>query len=229
MNASAVPTRTGALGLALQEAFTVTCRLRSNRQVAADSGQFRQHIKGLLGKADADARALGYDPQDVKLAIYAFVAFLDESVLRSPQAIFRDWAGQPLQEEVFGEHMAGENFFRNLGELMHRPDSDSLADLLEVHELCLLLGFKGRYGGHDDAALGSTTSALQDRISRIRGRPSGFGDGWHIPDETIEVPADPWVRRLAYIAIATAVLAIVLWVLYRAGLGSASDLLVNLT
>ena len=229
MTASAPPARTGALGLSLQEAFTVTCRLRSNRQVAADAGQFRQHIKGLLGQADADARALGYDAQDVKFAIYAFVAFLDESVLRSPQAIFKDWAGQPLQEEVFGEHMAGENFFRNLGELMHRPDSEGLADLLEVHELCLLLGFKGRYGGHDEAALGSTISALQERINRIRGLPSGFGEGWRIPDETIDIPADPWVRRLALIAIGAAVFAILLWVLYRAGLGSASDLLVNLT
>lgn len=228
MSAATAPTRTGALALALQEAFTVTCRLRSNRQVAADAGQFREHIKGLLARTDAEARGLGYDGNDVKLAIYAFVAFLDESVLRSPQAIFRDWAGQPLQEEVFGEHMAGENFFRNLGEIMRRPDSEATADLLEVHQLCLLLGFKGRYGGQDDGALGSTTAALGERILRIRGSVSGFGDRWRIPDETIDVPADPWVRRLAMIAAGAFVLAAVLWVLYGAWLGSGADQLSTL-
>lgn len=214
--------RRGGLALTLQEAFTVLTRLRSNRQVAADAGQFRSHIKGLLGRADADARALGYAPADVKLAIYAFVAFLDESVLRSPQAIFRDWAGQPLQEEVFGDHMAGENFFRNLGEIMHRPDSEALADLLEVHQTCLLLGFKGRYGGHDDAALAGTIASVDERIARIRGRTGDFGRGWVIPDETIPVAADPWVRRLMLMAgVCVAVLA-AFWLLYRTLLGSTA-------
>ena len=223
MSVAPLADRTGALALAFQEAMTVVCRLQSNRQVASDANQFRQHIKGLLGRADEEARAMGYDAGDVKLAIYALVALLDESVLRSPQTIFSGWAGQPLQEEVFGDHMAGETFFRNLGELMHRPDSPSLADVLEVHELCLLLGFRGRYAHADDASLNSTISAVQERINRIRGWPAGFTEAWQIPQETLPVPGDPWVRRLAIIAVVAFLIAGVLWLAFQTGLGSAAD------
>lgn len=214
--------------MALQEAFTVVCRIRNNRQVASDADQFRHHIKSLLGRADEEARGLGYDGGDVKLAIYALVALVDESVLRSPQSIFQDWAGRPLQEEVFGDHMAGETFFRNLGELMRRPDSDALADLLEVHQLCLLLGFRGRYASADDATVTATMTSVQGRIDRIRGRSAGFTDTWRIPEETIEVPGDPWVRRLAFIALGAVAFVAVLWMAYRALLGSAADQLLPL-
>src|SRR5690606_10520389 len=137
--------RRGQLALALQEPFTVAIRLRANRQVAADADSFRAHIKQLLGAADRAARRLGYDGGDVRLAVYAFIAFLDESVLNSNQPMFAAWPRQPLQEEIFGEHMAGENFFRYLDDLLARQDSEDLADLLEVYQLCMLLGFRGRY------------------------------------------------------------------------------------
>ena len=214
--------RTGGLALALQEAFTVVCRIRGNRQVAADAGQFRSHIKGLLGRADEEARGLGYDSGDVKLAIYALVALVDESVLRSPQGIFRDWAGRPLQEEIFGDHMAGETFFKNLAELMRRPDSEALIDLLEVHQLCLLLGFRGRYADPNDATVSATMSSVQSRIDRVRGRPGGLTDQWRIPTETIDVPGDPWVRRLAILAGVAFIGAVGLWLVYQALLGQGS-------
>src|SRR5688572_10683297 len=79
------PPRRGLLALALQEALTAGARLRANRQVAADADAFRTQIKQLLGRADQEARQAGYDPADVKLAIYGYIAFLDESVLNSGQ------------------------------------------------------------------------------------------------------------------------------------------------
>ena len=99
--------RRGHLALAFQEALTAVARLRTNRQVAADAEAFRSHLKRLLGQADASAREAGYSPETVRLAVYAVVALVDESVLASSHAIFADWPRRPLQEEVFGEHMAG--------------------------------------------------------------------------------------------------------------------------
>ncbi len=215
------------MALALQEAITVICRVRSARQVASDSQQFRNHLRGLLGQADAEARQMGYAGNDVKLAIYAFVALLDESVLQSPQAIFKDWAGRPFQEELFEDHLAGENFFKHLSELMQRPDSANLADLLEVRQLCLLLGFKGRYGGGDGTALAGIIAGLGDRIQRIRGS-KGFGDGWAIPEASFPPVKDPWIRRLGFAASGGLVCSLLLWLIYRAGLGSAAEQLANL-
>src|SRR5690606_17285143 len=96
------PARRGELALALQEAFTVAVRLRTNRQVAANAQSFRAHVKQLLDGAHRHAAHAGYNPELIRLAIYAYIAFLDESVLNSGQAMFAEWPRQPLQEEVFG-------------------------------------------------------------------------------------------------------------------------------
>ena len=70
--------RRGQLALALQETLTATVRLRANRQVATDANAFRASVKQMLAAADQQARQLGYPADDVRLAIYAAVAFLDE-------------------------------------------------------------------------------------------------------------------------------------------------------
>lgn len=210
----------GDLALAFQEAFTVAARLRANRQSAADAASFRAHVKALIAAADRDARARGYDPEFVRLAVYACIALLDETVLHSSQAMFSDWARQPLQEEIFGEHMAGENFFRYVGDLLGRQDAPDLADLLEVYLLCMLLGYRGKYGASDPASLNSLMLSVQQKIQRIRGARAAMPATWVLPkNEQVPRTADPWLRRLALTAVFAAVLALVLWAVYTLGLG----------
>jgi type VI secretion system protein ImpK len=207
--------RPGQLALALQEAFTVAVRLRANRQVAADAASFRTHAKSLLKSAGRDATRRGYSRDTVKLAIYAYIAYLDETVLNSSQPMFSEWARQPLQEEVFGEHMAGENFYHYLGDLLGQQDSAELADLLEVYQLCMLLGFRGKYSS-DPASVQGLTMAVQQKLARIRGERSGLPGTWTLPsNEVVEPNADPWARRLGMIAAAVAGIALVLFVLYK--------------
>src|SRR5207247_1621893 len=79
---------------------------------------FRNHVKQLLSGAHEEARRAGYASDDVKLAIYAIVMFLDESILNSPLPALAGWSRKPLQEELFGEHMGGESFFENLRTLI---------------------------------------------------------------------------------------------------------------
>jgi len=215
--------RRGQLALAFQEPFTVAIRLRANRQVAADADSFRAHIKQLLGAADREARRLGYPGDFVRLAVYAYIAFLDESVLNSNQPMFADWPRQPLQEEIFGEHMAGENFFRYLDDLLARQDSEDLADLLEVYQLCMLLGFRGRYGTGDPSGVQVLIAAVQSKIQRIRGGRTPFSPAWALPqNEVVTLARDPWVPRLGFAAAATFVVALVLFVLFTLLLGSSA-------
>jgi type VI secretion system protein ImpK len=206
----------GRLARSFQDAYTVTVRLRTNRQVASDARAFRQHVKQLLFAADSDSRAAGYDPESVRQAVYALVAFLDESVLSSAQAMFDDWARQPLQEEVFGDHRAGEVFFERLDTLLAQQDSHEVADLLEVYLLCLLLGFRGRYGSGRSGELRSLASAAREKIARIRGDAGDLAPRWEPPaDEEVPRLVDPWMRRLALAAIAAFGLAALLYVVYR--------------
>lgn len=216
---------TGELARALQEALTVTVRLRTGRQVASDAHSFRRHIKSLLASADQEARAEGYAPESVKRAIYAFVAFLDESVLNSSQAMFADWTSQPLQEEIFGDHMAGETFFRHVRDLLGRQDAPEVADTLEVHHLCLLLGFRGRFGSAGEGELAGLMREMADKIRRVRGGTLPLSPTWRPPGENVAPRADPWVRRLKRAAAAAAVLAIVLFGIFTLLLGGpARDL-----
>jgi type VI secretion system protein ImpK len=220
--------RTGQLAVALQEAFTVAVRLRSNRQVAADADSFRVHIKTLLANADRDARQAGYEGEHVKLAIYAYVAFLDESVLRSSEPIFAGWARQPLQEEIFGDHVAGEEFFRKLDELLARQDSESLADVLEVFLLCLTLGFRGRYGSASADQLHGLIATIQSRIDRVRGPSPELSPEWRPPADTVGVGPDPWLPRLAVAAGGAFLLALILFGAFRLGLRGGIAELVGL-
>jgi type VI secretion system protein ImpK len=217
--------RSGGLALALQEPFTVAARLRAGRQQAADAASFRAHVKSLLSAADGEARGRGYDPNDVKLAIYAYAAFLDETVLNSAQALFAEWTRQPLQEEIFGEHMAGENFFRYLHDLLGRADSADLADLLEVYLLCLQLGFRGRYM-NDPGSLQGLMLSIQQKMQRIRGVRDTIAPTWLLPqNERVEVIADPWLRRLLLSVVTAAGVSLLLWVLFTLVLhGRANDI-----
>ena len=216
--------RRGYLALCLQEAFTAAVRLRSNRQVASDAPTFRAHIKQLLASADTDARRAGYQGDDVKLAIYAYIVFLDESVLNSTQAMFADWPRKPLQEEVFGGHMGGEYFYDHLRNLLGRQDSDDVADMLEVFELCLLLGFRGRYSVADRSEVRNLIASVTDKIRRVRGGATPLAPSWGPPsDEVIPKVVDPWLKRLGYAAAGTFAVAILLFFIFtvslRSGLG----------
>ena len=201
---------TGRLALAFQEVLTVVARLRTDRQPVPDAEAFRAQMLGLLGRSDAEARGAGYDPADVRLAGFAVVALLDESALNSRQPALAGWARRPLQEELFGNHMAGEWFYQHLDQLLARPDSAALADLLELHQLCLLLGFRGRYGTHDPGALHAVASRVGERVARLRGTPGDLTPAWRPPDDAV-VGRDPWVPRLAVAAVAALVLAAGLW------------------
>ena len=221
---SATPVGAGRLALILQELLTATARLRGDRQPVPDAGAFRSQLLELVRRADADAQRGGYETADARLAIFAAVALLDESALNSRQPALADWARRPLQAELFGGHMGGEWFFQHVDQLLARPDSAALADLLEVHHLCLLLGFRGRYGGDDRGALHAVASRLGERVSRIRGGPGDLTPAWRPPNDAV-VGRDPWLRRLVLGLAASVVLAAVVWGVAALSLrGSAREL-----
>src|SRR5271170_8306541 len=75
------------LALAFQEIFTAIVRLRYNRQAVPNSESFRAQMKQALRVAEQEARSRGVSADDAKQAIFAVVAFLDESVLSSSNPV----------------------------------------------------------------------------------------------------------------------------------------------
>jgi type VI secretion system protein ImpK len=203
------------LALIYQEAITAIERLRANRQVVNDANAFRHHMREAFRLATDKALAAGYNANDARAATFAVVAFLDESVLNSQNPVFGDWARRPLQEELVGEHMAGVVFFERLNELLGRNDSPDLADLLEVFYLCMLLGFCGKYSAGGRGELAQTLSRTKEKIQRIRGPFGQLSPAWMLPPDPIRIGADPWVKKLGWIAAACAGLMVVLFVVYK--------------
>jgi len=219
---AAAARRSENLALKFQELLTAVVRLRSDRQGASDAESFRQQVREALKTAANDAIGIGYSAQDTRLAAFAVVGFLDESILNAQNPLFAEWPRKPLQEELFGTHMAGEVFFQNLRSLLSREDSHDLADLLEVYYLCILLGYRGRYsaGGGE---LHSILSATADKIRRIRGAFAGLSPAWALPPEPVRVARDTWTRRLGLIALGLLVLALLLFTCFKVSLASGES------
>ena len=229
MTHSATTTRSGQLAIQLQEVFTAAARLRANRMSTVDAAAFRNNIKQVLTKADRESRHLGYSGDTVKLGVYALVVLIDECVMNSAQPTFQSWHGKPLQEEVFGDHRGGEAFFENLGRLLAQPDSEELADLLEVYHLCLLLGFQGKYGGQHRSEVMAVAREVSEKIQRIRGVQRELTPSWIIPQgEKAPVAADPWVKRLGVAAAALWLVAVLMYfactLLLRSGATDLTEL-----
>jgi type VI secretion system protein ImpK len=216
-----VQTRSENLAFTFQEVLTAITRLRTNRQSASDAGIFRTQVKEALGLAEREAKVLGYTPDTIRLAVFAAVAFIDESVLNQPAPIFADWARKPLQEELFGVHVAGEIFFDNLQRLLVRSDSAETADLLEVYELCLLLGYRGRYGAAAKGELVALMHAVDEKIGRVRVRLKDLSPSWRLPSsEDVPLQPDRWSRGLIFAFLTCFLLAMLLFIGFRLSLSS---------
>jgi len=204
------------LALEFQEVLTIVVRVRYNRQAVTDAHSFREEMKKHLRVAEQRARSRNYSEDDVKRVIFAVVAFLDESVLSSRNPTFADWPRLPLQAELFGNQLAGEVFFQEVQRILSRPDSNEVADLLEVFGLCLLLGFKGRYAAGGSGDLRSVQVAVREKIRRIRGSSGALSPRGMIPADAVRlVQSDPWVRRLLIAMIATTAITIVLGIMFK--------------
>src|SRR5688500_15004891 len=99
-------------------------------------------LRGFLDAMTRKAREAGYPEQDTRTLSYAVVALADEVVMGQPGPLRDYWATQPMQMVLFGDNVAGENFFVLLEQVRQNPQQ---VDLLRVFYLCLLFGFQGRY------------------------------------------------------------------------------------
>jgi len=221
MSVSLPERRSENLAMIYQEVLTVITRLRSNRQAVDDPRAFRAQVRAALKVAEQEGARKGYSGEDVRVATFAIVAFLDESILNSRNPAFADWARKPLQEELFGVHVAGEIFFRNVERLLARNDSWDLVDLLEVYQLCLLLGFRGRYGLSGVAELRAIADSISEKIHRIRGPSAGLSPSWALPAETVSgATSDPWIQRLKWGIAACWMLALLLFIIFKVSLSA---------
>jgi len=200
--------------------FTVIVRMQAKRQQASAPESFRGRMKGVLADIEREAVTVGYSAEEIRDTRFAVVAFLDEVVLHSNDPVRSEWEKQTLAQDMFGQADAGIIFFDKLEYFRSRPDSQVLADVLEVYLLCLLLGFEGRYSGGLRGELDSIVERVRRRIEDIR------GDQYKIcaTEDYIAPPTTtkPLVRRLSdtlrLAALAAILVTILLFIILKVDL-----------
>jgi type VI secretion system protein ImpK len=124
------------------ECLMLILQLRSTNDYG-DPSTLKIKVVDMFDGFEQNARAAGIDNEKIRLAKFALVAFLDETIISSNWQRKDDWLAEPLQIKLFDTFNAGEEFFTNLHSLRQRASSNK--DTLEVYYLCLTLGFKGMY------------------------------------------------------------------------------------
>jgi type VI secretion system protein ImpK len=154
-----------------------------NGNAPQNESDFAARMVQFLDEFGRNAKKQGASADDVDAAKYAFCAAVDEIILRSSFAIRDNWRRKPLQLVLFGDQLAGENFFHRLEALRVRGGAHLQA--LEVFHMCLLLGFQGRYILEGSEKLNYFMSRLGDEIAHMKGKRGGFAPHAERPDQVV--------------------------------------------
>jgi type VI secretion system protein ImpK len=199
----------------MYDGFYALFLLKSNN-APQDSETLLAKMQKFLTGVELSAKKLGISDEDVLAAKYAFCACVDEIVLRSQFSIRDAWERRPLQLVLFGDQLAGENFFNQLEVL--RAKGAIHIHALEVFHMCLLMGFQGKYVIEGLEKLNYITARLGDEISHIKGKSAGFAPHWARPDaitNRLRNDAPLWVIGAIFSLMALAAYVAFNWALLR--------------
>lgn len=192
---------------------------------SGDHEAMRRRMQEMLDRIEERLRDAGLAQSDVADVVFALVAFLDESIIRSEWEHKSEWRSSPMQFDRFGRDDAGEEFFTRLTAL--RAERAVRADVLQIYFLCLTLGFKGKYALKSQSEWESLRAQVGAQLRRLDGRersplsPHGRA-GEELAAVVKEVPL--WVFVVAGVAVAFA-LYLTFTALIASKLGALQQLL----
>lgn len=185
----------------MYDGFYLVFLLR-NHYFTNDPVRFRQKVYQFLDTFERDAKKKGFLSDDIHEAKYSYCALIDETIMTSQDSDFENlkeaWELNPLQLDLFGSQVAGDEFFERLDKL--REQGAKHLPALEVYHYALLLGFQGRYRLEAPEKIRYLIARLGDEIEHLRGNKNEFSPFWAIPDHikhtlTSETPL--WVIFMA--------------------------------
>jgi type VI secretion system protein ImpK len=171
---------------------------------------------------DVAAQANDAEMETYRRSRYAMVALADEIFILNlawPSAEY--WPEYLLEHAVAGTRIAGRQFFDYVREQLSIRERTSLdADLAAVFLLALQLGFQGMYRGKDGQ---EALRAYRTRLYPLASGRKLDGDGGRMFAQAYEytvvndrdntrVALTPWLRWVAYGAVAYLILSSLLWI-----------------
>jgi len=165
-----------------------------------DPAALRANLRDQIESLQTTANFAEVSDATVQSAVYALCALLDESAAATPWG--GSWLDNGLLKELCGESGGGEGFFERLDAISANqgPEDADNADLLEFYDVCLALGFEGRYRKAEGGR--QTLNEIRDNayalISKRRPRPEGLSPHWR--SATAEAAAAPALQVAAKVA-----------------------------
>lgn len=218
----AAPVRTRLVDLASDWLATVLAL--SEVGELPDAAALRARALELKSRFERESAEQGFLAVDVEDAVFAMVALLDETILMSKGAARDAWIGKPLQLELYGRQLAGEEFFDRLEKL--RRDRDSRIEALEVYVCCLAFGFMGRMRLGPPERLIELLGATQQEVASVRGggisalAPNSGRRAEQVAEESSGLAW--WIPPAVFIP-AVIVSFLVVWLIARLTAGGAAD------
>jgi type VI secretion system protein ImpK len=169
--------------------FDLILRLKAG--IVAPSNDLRPKIAAMLTDFENRAERYRFSSKITQVAKFALAAFVDETVLSSNFNLKEEWEKNPLQLEYFGESLAGNKFFEKLAAM--NKQIDVTADAVEIYYVCMLLGFKGRYGVYEKEKLLTIMQETANALVRAgKIRPVELSPHWLADDQ----PEPPKPRKM---------------------------------
>lgn len=152
-----------------------------------DAASLAERLGPLLAEGQRQALEQGHAAADLRQALFAVVAWIDEALLTSGWTDAQGWRRHLLQRQHFGVSNAGVGFFEHLNQV----DAGNAA-VEEVYLMCLALGFQGRFGhGGQAAERDVIRQALLGRVlERAPQEVAGTADALLFPEGYATAPAD---------------------------------------
>ncbi|NQZ30552.1 MAG: DotU family type IV/VI secretion system protein [Oceanospirillaceae bacterium] len=127
-----------------------------------DIGTLKADLIQQIRLFEDSSRASGINQETTLTARYILCTFLDENIMSTPWGSESNWGSQTLLSTFHNENWGGEKFFLVLDKL--KPDTATNLHILEFIYLCLLFGFRGKYGVVESGA--SQLLTVQDELYR---------------------------------------------------------------
>jgi type VI secretion system protein ImpK len=186
--------------------FDLILRLKAG--IVAPSNDLRPKIAAQLEDFEKRAERYRFSSKIVQVAKFALAAFVDETVLTNNFHLKEEWEKYPLQLEYFRENQAGERFFEKLEAMLRAIEQTQ--DAVEIYYICMLLGFKGRYGVYEKEKLLSIMQQTANALVKVgKIKPTELSPHWLANDQ----PEPPkkrgmpiWAKITAFAGLGLAVI-----------------------
>ncbi len=160
--------------------FDLVLRLKS--AIVAPSNDLRPTIASMLDDFERRAERYKFNHKIVSVSKFALASFVDETILTNNFPLRSEWERNPLQLEYFGEQLAGNKFFEKLESMLKQTEVTQ--DGVEIYYLCMLLGFKGRYGVYEQEKLLAIMQNTANELVKVgKIKPTELSPNWLANDQ----------------------------------------------